>query len=162
MPIDFTENDFKKCVHGEVTGTNGRNDNDAALETSREEKIEILKEQFSFFPKVLIKKTLCDGAVDGDVTKGKQRLMEFQRQYREHCFKNPGGVGRDAGKLNRDLDGSAVFRPTKMANTDFEKQTLPGRGNTMRQNNETVEEPHVGILRTQSDVFLAVACLRPK
>ena len=87
---------------------------------------------------------------------------KHQLKDREHCFKNPGGVGRDAGKLNRDLDGSAVFRPTKMANTDFEKQTLPGRGNTMRQNNETVEEPHVGILRTQSDVFLAVACLRPK
>ena len=145
-----------------MSGTNARKDNDAALETSREEKIEILKEEYSFSPKVLIKKTLCDGAVDGDVTKGKQRLMEFQRQYREHCFKNPGGVGRDAGKLNRDLDGSAVFRPTKMANADFEEQTLPDRGNTMRQKNETVEELHLGSLRTQSDVFMFVACLRPK
>ena len=140
-----------------MSGTNARKDNDAALETSREEKIEILKEEYSFSPKVLIKKTLCDGAVDGDVTKGKQRLMEFQRQYREHCFKNPGGVGRDAGKLNRDLDGSAVFRPTKMANADFEEQTLPDRGNTMRQKNETVEELHLGSLRTQSDVFMFVA-----
>ena len=172
MPIDFTENDVKKCVHGEVTGTNGRNDNDAALETLKattnsvqeeqmelEEKIKMLKEEFSSLPRVLIKKTLCDDAVDGHVTKAKQRLMEFKHQLkdREHCFKNPGGVGRDAGKLNRDLDGSAVFRPTKMANADFEEQTLPDRGNTMRQKNETVEELHVGSLRTQSDVFMFVA-----
>ena len=177
MPIDFTENDVKKCVHSEVTGTNAGKDSDEALETSKattnnvqeeqmelEEKIKMLKEEFSSLPRVLIKKTLCDDAVDGDVTKAKQRLMEFKHpsKDREHCFTNPGGVGRDAGKLNRDLDSCPVFRPTKMADTDFEEQTLPGRGNTMRQNNETVEEPHVGILRTQSDVFLAVACLRPK
>ena len=92
-----------------------------------EEKIKMLKEEFSSLPRVLIKKTLCDDAVDGDVTKAKQRLMEFKHQ-------NPGGAGRDAGKLNRDLDSSAVFRPTKMANIDFEEQILPGRGNTMRQN----------------------------
>ena len=148
MPIDFTENDVKKCVQSEVTGTNARKDNDAALETSKastnnlqeeqmelEEKIKKLKEEFSSLLRVLIKKTLCGDAVDGDVIKAKQRLMEFTYQFkdREHCFKNPGRAGCDEGKLNRDLDSSAVFRPTKMANVDFEEQTLPDRGNTMRQ-----------------------------
>ena len=89
-----------------------------------EEKIKTLKGEFSSLPRVLIKKTLCDDAVDGDVTKAKQRLMEFKHQ-------NPGGAGRDAGKLKGDLDS---FRLTKIANIDFEEKTLSGRGNTMRQN----------------------------
>ena len=82
--------------------------------------------------------------MDGDVTKAKQRLTEFKHPLkdREHCYKNPRGAGRDAGKLNRDLDSSAVFGPTKMANIDFEDQTLPGRGNTMTKKNETAEELH--------------------
>ena len=144
-----------------MTGNKARADNDTALETSKattnnlqeeqmelEEKIKMLKEELSSLPRVLIKNTLCDDAVDGDVTKAKQRLMEFKHRLndREHCYKNPGGAGRDAGKLNRDLDSSAVFGPTKMANIDFEEQTLPGRGNA----------------ETQSDAFLVVACLRPK
>ena len=113
-----------------------------------EEKIKMLKEEFSSLPRVLIKKTLCDDAVDGDVTKAKQRLTEFKHpsKDREHCFKNPGGAERDAGKLNRDLASCPVLRPTKMANIDFEEQTLPGRGNA----------------ETLNDVFLVVACLRPK
>ena len=125
-----------------MTGSKERKESDAALETSKatnnnvqeeqmelEEKIKMLKEEFSSLPRVLIKKTLCDDAVDGDVTKAKQRLMEFKHQ-------NPGGAGRDTGKLNRglDRDSSPVIRPAKIANIDFEEQSLPGRGNTMRQN----------------------------
>ena len=100
-----------------------------------EEKIKMLKEEFSSLPKVLIKKTLCDDAVDGDVTRAKQRLMGFKHQFKdgEHCFKNPRVAGRDGGQFNRDLNSSPVFRPTKMANIHMEEQTLPGRGNTMSQ-----------------------------
>lgn len=131
-----------------MTGNNARKDNDAHLDTSKaingnvqeeqmelEEKIKKLKEEFSSLPKVLIKKTLCDAAVDGEVTKARQRLLEFKPQLkdREHCFKNPGVAGRDAGKLNRDLNSSPVFRHTKMASNHFEEQILSGRGNTMRQ-----------------------------
>lgn len=127
-----------------MIGNEARQDNDATLETKNnvqeeqmelDDKIRMLKEEFSSLPRVLIKKTLCDDAVDGDVTRAKQRLMEFTHQFkdRENCFKNPGGAGRDAGNLYRDLNSSPAFRRTKMASIQFEEQTLPGRGNTMRQ-----------------------------
>ena len=96
-----------------------------------EEKIKMLKEEFSSLPRVLIKKTLCDDGVDGELTKAKQRLMEFKPQLkgREHCFKNAGEAGRDIDKLNRNSNDSPVFRHTKMASIHLEEQALPGRGN---------------------------------
>ena len=118
-------------------------------EIELEEKIKMLKEEFSSLPGILIKKTLCDDAVGGEVTKAKQRLMGFAHQSndREQCFKNPGGAGRDAGRLNGNSNDSPVFRHAKMVSIHFEEETLPGRGNTMRQN-ETVEELHVGSVQT--------------
>jgi len=128
-----------------VTDDKARNDNDAALETNNnvqeeqmelEDKIKMLKEEFNTLPRVLIKKTLCDDAVDGDVTRAKERLMEFTHQFKDremNCFKNPAGAGRVAGNVNRDLNSSAAFRPTKMGSNHFEEQSLHGRGNTMRQ-----------------------------
>ena len=60
-----------------------------------EEKIKMLKEEFSSLPRVLIKKTLCDDAVDGDVTKAKQRLTEFK-----HPSKDRDTVLRIQGELS--------------------------------------------------------------
>ena len=128
-----------------MTGDKARNDNHAALETKSnvqeeqmelEDKIRMLKEEFNSLPRVLIKKTLCDYAVDGDLTRAKQRLMEFRQQFKDqgNCFlKNPGGAGRVVGNVNRELNNSPAFRLTKTASIQFEEQSLPGRGNTMRR-----------------------------
>ena len=127
-----------------MPGNEVRKDNDAVLETSKatnnsvqeeemelEEKIKILIEEFSSLPRILIKNTLCDDAVNGEVAKAKQRLMAFKLQFkgREHCFKNAGEAGRNVDKFNRNSNNSPVFRHAKMASIHFEEQALPGRGN---------------------------------
>ena len=45
-----------------------------------EEKVRILKEQFSSLPRILIKKTLCSDDINEDLDKCKQRLQEFNKQ----------------------------------------------------------------------------------
>ena len=112
-------------------------DNDAALKVSEdnnnknvqedemelEEKIEKLKKEFRSLPKIVIKNTLRGDDVDGDITKARQRLQEFNQKLNDSGpIKNPMRAELVAGKLSRNLNSSPLFRPDNKARNHFEEQ----------------------------------------
>ena len=73
-----------------------------------QEKVKKLQEEFSSLPKVLIRKTLCDDDVNGDLAKARQRLQEF-RQINDPLLRSQPVAAKPLTRSSKgDLEDSQV------------------------------------------------------
>ena len=105
------------------------------LETAMEleEKVRILKEQFSSLPGILIKKTLCSDDINEDLKKCKQRLQEFNKQINNPSLRST-SVGTTTGLHDPSQEGCvSTDKAEDLSENGLENRNVKGKHSTPKR-----------------------------